>query len=121
MKILVKSIVFLCSIYLVTSCTDVNNNSSGTTNESSSVNGVYTYDGNDATSRVTVSSNSWSGKVIIKTGFGEDYDNSSASYSNGKVKDGKLYDESGYIELGSANGSTLTISVGSAGTLTHYK
>ena len=111
---------------LVSSCGDSSSGSSssssygGSSYSSQSITGVYSYSGSDVKSTVTVSSSSWSGTLVIVTGFGESYDNSNASYSRGIVKGNDLYDESGYIKLGSANGSSLTMPIGSS-TVTHYK
>ena len=85
-----------------------------------SINGVYSYSDNSAKSIVTVSGNRWNGKLVIISGFGDTYDNSNASYSSGIVKDGILYDDSGYLKLGSANGTSLTIQISSS-MVTHYK
>jgi|ETNmetMinimDraft_32_1059908.scaffolds.fasta_scaffold19931_3 hypothetical protein len=85
-----------------------------------SINGVYSYSDNSAKSTVTVSGSRWSGKLTIISGFGDAYDRSNASYSNGIVKDGVLYDDSGYFELGSVDGTSLTIQISSS-MVTHYK
>ena len=85
-----------------------------------SINGVYSYSDNSVKSIVTISENRWRAKLIIISGFGDSYDNSNASYSSGIMKDGVLYDDSGYIELGSADGNSLVIQI-SASMVTHYK
>ena len=85
-----------------------------------SLNGVYSYSDNSVKSIVTISENRWRAKLIIISGFGDSYDNSNASYSSGIMKDGVLYDDSGYIELGSADGNSLFIQISSS-MVTHYK
>jgi len=84
------------------------------------MNGLYSYSDSEGESTIIISGNRWSGKLVIITGFGSSYDNSTANYSNGIVKDGILYDDSGYIELGSVNGTSLTMPIGSSRAI-HYK
>ena len=109
------TLLFLCS------CSNgSSNNQSSKSNKQKSMNGVYSYSDSSVESTITVSGNSWSGKLVIKSGFGSSYDNSNASYSSGIVRDGILYDDSGYIELGSVNGTSLSIPIGSS-RVTHYK
>ncbi len=109
------TLLFLCSCSNGTS-----NNQSSKSNKQKSMNGVYSYSDSSVESTITVSGNSWRGKLVIKSGFGSSYDNSNASYSSGIVRDGILYDDSGYIELGSVNGTSLSIPIGSS-RVTHYK
>jgi len=96
------------------------NNQSSKPNKQKSINGVYSYADSSVKSTITVSGSRWRGKLVLITGFGSSYDNSDASYSSGIVKDGKLYDDSGHIELGSVNGTSLTRPIGSS-RVTHYK
>ena len=96
------------------------NNQSSKSFHQKSINGVYSYSDNSVKSIVTISENRWRAKLIIISGFGDSYDNSNASYSSGIVKDGVLYDDSGYFELGSANGTSLAIQISSS-MVTHYK
>ena len=97
---------------------------SGSSSKSSytttSINGTYKYSDSGGSSTVTVSGNTWSAKSVINSGFGSSYDNGQAQYSNGVVKNGKLYDSSGYVQVGSVDGSSLEIAIGS-GMATHYK
>ena len=95
-------------------------NTNQTINQPKSINGVYSYSDSSVESTITVSGDSWSGKLVIVSGFGESYDNSNASYTYGLVINDRLYDESGWVELGSVNGTSLTMPVGSYN-LTHYK
>ena len=116
---------FVASGALIIGSGDSSNSSSPSKSTSKSnikktINGVYSYSDNSAKSTITVSGTRWSGKLIIITGFGSSYDNSNASYNNGIVKDGILYDDSGWVELGSANGTSLTMPIGSS-RVTHYK
>ena len=116
------TLLFMCSC----SNSSSNNHSSkpnkqiSKPNKQKSINGVYYYSDSSAESSITISGNSWFGKLVIKSGFGASYDDSNASYTSGIVKDGILYDDSGYIELGSVNGTSLSIPVGSR-RVTHYK
>jgi len=111
----------LILLFLLSSCSnDSSNTKSSKSNQKNSVSGVYSYSDNSVKSTITVSSNRWSGKLVLETGFGSSYDNSNASYSSGIVRDDILYDDSGYIELGSVNGSSLKMIVGSS-RVTHYK
>ena len=115
------TLLFLCS------CSNGSSNNQSSkpnkpskTNKQKSINGVYSYSDPSAESTITVSGDSWFGKLVIITGFGSSYDNSNASYSSGIVRDGILYDDSGYIELGSVNGTSLSMPIGSS-RVTHYK
>ena len=116
-------LLFLCSCSIDSSRnSEMNNQSekSSNSNKKKSINGAYSYSDSSVESTVTISGKSWRGKLVIKSGFGSSYDNSNASYSSGIVRDGILYDESGYIELGSVNGSSLSMPIGSS-RVTHYK
>jgi len=115
----------LITLFLLCSCSGGSSNNPEMNNQSSQANkrsiyGVYSYSDSSVESTVSISGNSWNGKLVIKSGFGSSYDNSNASYSSGIVRDGILYDDSGYIELGSVNGTSLSIPVGSS-RVTHYK
>lgn len=116
------TLIFMCSC----SSSSSNNQSSKSNKQTSkpnkqkSIDGVYSFSDSSAESNITVSGNSWFGKLVIKSGFGASYDNSNASYTSGIVRDGILYDDSGYIELGSVNGTSLSMPVGSR-RVTHYK
>jgi len=112
--------LFLCSCSEGSSNSAEINNQSTTNKEERNVNGIYSYSDSSVESVVTVSGDMWRGKLIIKSGFGSSYDNSNASYSSGVVRDAILYDDSGYIELGSVNGASLSIPIGSS-RVTHYK
>ena len=96
------------------------NNQSSKSFQQKSINGVYSYSDNSVKSIVTISENRWRAKLIITSGFGDSYDNSNASFSSGIIKDSILYDDSGYFELGSANGTSLAIQISSI-MVTHYK
>ena len=124
----IHAIVLIISFFLL-SCSNtsggdkINNNTNNQPSESyqqKSVNGVYSYSDNSVKSIVTVSGNRWNSKLVIISGFGDSYDNSNASYSSGIMKDGLLYDDSGYFKLGSIDGTSLTIQISSS-MVTHYK
>ena len=124
LKFLTVSVLFF---FFLCSCSNSSESNSGNeeinnefNNTKSSLNGVYSYSDSSVESDVRVSGSNWKGKLIIKSGFGSSYDNSNASYSSGIVRDGILYDDSGYIELGFVNGTSLSIPIGSS-RVTHYK
>lgn len=126
-----KSILSICILLFVslTACsssetsTNINTatKSKKSTIQTQSVNGVYKYSDSSVKSTVNVSSKSWTGKLVIVTGFGDSYDNSNASYSNGIVTNGKLYDSSGYVQIGSVNGRSLSFSSGALAGVSHRK
>jgi len=68
-----------------------------------SINGSYTYEDNDGKITVVITGNIWQAKMIRKSGFGASYDEQNADYANGVVKDNDLYDNSGYMKLGSVS------------------
>ena len=104
------TLLFLCS------CSNgSSNNQSSEANKQKSINGIYSYSDSSAESTITVSGNSWFGTLVLKSEF-----SSKSSYSSGIVRDGMLYDDSGYIELGSVNGTSLSMPIGSS-RVTHYK
>lgn len=79
--------------------------------EEESINGLYSYEDNSAKLTIRISGNSWSGKTIIITGFGSDYDNQNAQYDNGIVNDNDLYESSGMVKVGYVSGQSLHTSV----------
>jgi hypothetical protein len=80
--------------------------------EAQTVDGTYSYKDNSAELVITIGGNSWSGKTMMVTGFGSDYDNRKAQYDNGIVKGNDLYESSGMVKVGYVNGNSLTTSVG---------
>lgn len=80
--------------------------------EEESIDGLYSYEDNSAKLTIRISGNSWSGKTIIITGFGSDYDNQNAQYDNGIVKGNDLYESSGMVKVGYVSGHSLTTSIG---------
>jgi len=120
-------IFICCCIFMLSSCGNNSNksNSSNSDNdnmrkssqqeqpkEEESINGLYSYEDNSAKLTIRISGNSWSGKTIIITGFGSDYDNQNAQYDNGIVNDNDLYESSGMVKVGYVNGNSLITSVG---------
>jgi len=77
-----------------------------------SVDGLYTYEDNSAKLRIRVSGSSWSGKTLIVSGFGEEYDNQNAQYDNGIIKGKELFENSGMVKVGYISGNSLTTSIG---------
>ena len=114
------ALLFLCSCSDGSSNNEKINNKSTTNNTQESINGLYSYSDSEVKSIITVKGNRWRGELLMKSGLGSSYDNSNASYSSGIVKDATLYDDSGYIELGSVNGTSLSMPIGSS-RVTHYK
>lgn len=80
--------------------------------EAQTVDGTYSYKDNSAELVITIGGNSWSGKTMMVTGFGSDYDNQNAQYDNGIVKGNDLYESSGMVKVGYVNGNSLTTSIG---------
>ena len=126
-----KSVFSLCILLFVflSACssseknTNMNtpNNVKKSVVQTEGVSGIYKYSDSSVKSTVTVSSTSWRGKLVIVTGFGDSYDNSNASFSNGMVKNGKLYDSSGYVQIGSVNGRSLSFNSGALAGVSHLK
>jgi len=115
-----------CCIFMLSSCGNNSNksNSSNSDNdkmsksslqeqpkEEESIDGLYSYEDNSAKLTIRISGNSWSGKTIIITGFGSDYDNQNAQYDNGIVNDNDLYESSGMVKVGYVSGQSLHTSV----------
>jgi hypothetical protein len=75
------------------------------------IDGTYTFSDNSAKLEILIMGDAWSGKTIMISGFGADYDNKQAQYENGVVKGNDLYDSSGLIKIGSVNGKSLSTSV----------
>ncbi len=83
------------------------------------IDGTYRFSDNSAKLEILIIGDAWSGKTIMISGFGADYDNKQAQYENGVVKGNDLYDSSGLIKIGSVQGKTLTTSIaGQSVTLT---
>jgi hypothetical protein len=83
------------------------------------IDGTYRFRDNSAKLEILIIGDAWSGKTIMISGFGADYDNKQAQYENGVVKGNDLYDSSGLIKIGSVQGKSLTTSIaGQSVTLT---
>ena len=80
--------------------------------ETESIDGTYYFNDNSTSLEITISGNSWTGKTIFKTGFGDTYDAEKAEYQNGIVKGKDLYDNSGYAKIGTINGNLINTSIG---------
>ena len=106
-------LIFSCSSETKSSKSDSKNKSSNTSSSTYSKkkaktnNGTYSKETRDGKMTVTISGNSWRGKTVIKTGFGDAYDNQNAQYDRGLVKGNDLYDESGYVKIGSVSGNSV--------------
>jgi hypothetical protein len=76
------------------------------------VDGNYTYSDESAQLEITIVDGRWSGKTVMISGFGQDYDKQNMTkYDGGVVKGNTLYDESGIAQLGSVEDGRLTTSV----------
>ena len=106
----IYSIGLIALLFLCSCSNGSSNNQSPKANKQKSINEVYSYADSSAKSTITVSGSRWSGKLVIITGFGSSYDNSNAIYSSGIVNEGKLYDDSGYIEFEEFN-DTIVLEV----------
>ncbi len=109
--------LFLTLLLAIVGCGNngKNSNSNSQTKqkeEAQTVAGTYSYKDNSAELVITISGNSWSGKTMMVTGFGSDYDNQNAQYDNGIVKGNDLYESSGMVKVGYVNGNSLTTSIG---------
>jgi hypothetical protein len=82
------------------------------TDEVSSMDGVYSYIDNSAEIEIIVSGDTWTGKTKIISGFGEAYDESNTEYESGIVKGNQLYESSGFVKIGSIDGRSITTSIG---------
>ena len=126
MKTVFKQSLSVLSIVIFTFFTfgcgssDGSGSSSKSLNTSTSINGTYKYSDSGGSSTVIVYGNTWRAQSVINSGFGSAYDNSQAQHTSGVVKNGKLYDSSGYVQVGSVDGSSLEIAIGSR-MATHYK
>ena len=74
--------------------------------------GTFKYEDGSAYLEISIYCSSWSGKTIVKTGFGDAYDSENTEYQNGIVKGNDLYDGSGYVKVGNVDGNSLTTSIG---------
>ena len=83
-----------------------------TNSETQSFDGIYSYDDSSASLKITISGASWTGKTLIKTGYGDSYDAENAEFQSGIVKGTDLYDDSGYAKIGFLNGTSLTTTIG---------
>jgi hypothetical protein len=74
---------------------------------------------------ITISGESWMGKVTMNSGFGESYDEEQAMYSSGVVIGNKLMDETGFVQVGrlwkNANKRWALDFAGSSGTIVLFK
>lgn len=80
--------------------------------EVESVDGLYSYEDNSAILTIRIRGNSWTGKTVIISGIGSDYDNQNAEYENGIVKGNDIYESSGMVKIGYVSGNSLTTSIG---------
>lgn len=63
--------------------------------------GLYVFRNYEGETRLVVAGTRWLARTIINTGFGAEYDASQGMTSVGVVSDNILYDETGYVEVGS--------------------
>jgi len=95
---------------------DVKNNFSApveiTEQEEETVHGTYIYDGSDVKCKISVFEDNWIGSFTIVSGFGDDYDASQAEFQSGVVRGKEIFDESGFVKIGTVDGKILTTTVG---------
>lgn len=121
MKSTLKSISFLSCCFLFLSCgnnpstekssSPIENSKSLEREETESIDGTYRFKDKSAELEILIMGDAWSGKTIVISGFGADYDNKQAQYDNGVVKGNDLYDSSGLVKIGSVNGQSLSTSI----------
>jgi len=74
---------------------------------------------------ITITGDSWMGKVTLNSGFGETYDEEQAMYNSGTVIGNKLIDETGYVQVGrlwkNANKRWALDFAGSSGSIVMFK
>jgi len=68
------------------------------------ISGTYVYSEDNFEARITISGSNWSGVTIL---YGE------SQYDNGVVSGNSILDDSGLVEIGYVNGSTLITTIGS--------
>lgn len=71
---------------------------------SDDITGTYVYTEDNFEARITINGSSWSGVTIL---YGE------SQYDNGVVIGNSIYDDSGLVEIGYVNGSSLVTTLGS--------
>lgn len=81
--------------------------------EVQTIDGTYSAKDRSGEIIITITGNSWTGKTIMRSGVGSDYDNENAQYDNGIIKGNDLYESSGMVKVGYVNGNSLTTSAGS--------
>ena len=82
------------------------------------VNGTYTYSGSSVESTVLISGSSWTSEFCIMPPYCD------VERDYGSIRDNRLYDSSGFMEVGriNVNGRTVTVSLSTAnGEMTHRK
>lgn len=72
-----------------------------TQHDDSDPTGLYVFRNYEGETRLVVAGTRWLARTIINTGFGAEYDASQGMTSVGVVSDNILYDETGYVEVGS--------------------
>ncbi len=105
----VKFQIICLVLLLIASC---GNNSSNKNSFDDGINGRYSYTDNSAEIFITISGSTWSGKTILISGMGSEYDNQNAQYDNGILKGNELYESSGIVKIGYVSGKLLYTNVG---------
>jgi hypothetical protein len=80
-------------------------------NTPESIDGTYTYSDDSGAFEISIYGNQWSGKTLIKSGMGYEYDNQNAQYESGVVKDNNLYDSSGLSQIGYVSNGTISTTI----------
>ena len=114
-SLLIFLLIFSCGSESKSSKSDSKSRSSNTLSniyskkKAKTNNGTYLKETRDGKMTVIISGNSWRVKKVIKTGFGDTYDNQNAQNDRGLAKGNDLYDESGYVKIGSVSGNSVRI------------
>ncbi len=108
-KILILNALLICAFaFIIISC-DNSTNSQKSKQKSESIEGTYSFSDNSVRVDISIHGNTWRQTMIIVTGIGADYDRQNAVYYNGIVKGNKLYDDSGFVEVGFVRGNFANI------------
>ena len=108
-KLLIVNAILICAFsFIIISC-DNSSNSKSSKQKSETIDGLYSFIDNSVQLEVRINGNSWSQKTIIVTGLGSDYDLQNAKYYNGIVKGTILYDDSGFVQVGTISANSVNI------------
>ena len=78
--------------------------------EEETADGIYKHETSEGSFIISISGDAWRSEYMIVTGFGSAYDRQNAQYDSGIYYNGGLYDNSGYVQLGSASNGRVNFS-----------